>query len=1244
MKKFASNKKYFQLSIFKSLYLTKALRLILSFLITFQTIFIHPVFAQANLTQVQQNQLKDLEINNTQSKLKSLYKIGSLLNSNPIIEQIINSKEIDPSLGFREQDLDQNPFFMRSQRWDSQNSTSESKSNSIVDVIDSQHIRVYSSILSLPAILKINHIGLDYIYLTANKSLFTSKEISQESGGLFLINKVDLIRAQRQKSPIAIMHLPLPGNNWATEDSVQVKENQLLGTVNISNSQDLIPFEFKDLKVLIEVQKTNLLLAQTLNLTSQKNTKSLSKNNQSTVTNLPDLEHFFVLPPKGSTAGFGLVFTGQNLEAKTNIFQIISQQSENNLIEKLKYFGLRKVISVVNQYMGSQQGVAHAVDWNQLNQVEITSPAVAKLVYVSSIIGVLFVSSVVLKYTVLRTRISEIEAYQKQMKDKLKSEVQFQTAKTIADSNTFLQQVLSKASTLRSYTKEQYRNFIEKNPRIQSNIDQMATMTQAQLNALKKDVDILAHLLTMSATISSYSVATAIEFFGDRFAKGLFAADNMMIRKILNFTVYYSRANASRVPVNTKTLWLGAVVMGTVDTYIVSVQINTVVPWMSSHLKSITPDFIDRRIENAFEVPSEAQAQLARESILSNGVAWGRTGASQYASEAKYQYYAAIEREVKDLLQKQGIDPDKPENKSMLDNLIDVKLNLQLKKLGLPDTNEYIVGIDTMFDRMFALLGYRLPKAQHREGQFYYLEARPGLAISTLNNALTLAYRLDSEGSLINGQETRQILQDTLRSFSLLRSTTKALAESVIKLNNPLIGMKQAYQQTIEFRQSILMLSHNGAIDFNAQELIPDSWKKQGFSIEAMNNAAYLFRLSLVGTLNDDQFLLHLSASQLNEIRQKQGLNVNLKKDSLENVLTAIDSEYKKQNQERDELKANSYELILDRYQQKVHNSAIQFANEVLINKQIELNQPLISKEAQKIYFKAYTEQAANEINLYVDEKTDQRLIAYSDTQAAQILESALEHDQKLIKYLSKLDQKSQLAVLGFYYANSWFVSYKTATGSLGMVSATSPDQPGRFQKIRRTEFVRNSQFLTRSLRVVEALYNNEAYLIDQTERKNATKALRSDFISSLERTIRIAPLYLTTSYLYNSAVWNVSVPYGSYVVGLLFVFSIIVPSQILNRIFVMQGIEPMGGTLKKIGFGLIYATVTFFPMFPESLFGPDIAKALDKAGEKIVLMAKAEKSDQRKTEMKAEKVIAIPGTAYQIRLENKCRSVFMSN
>ena len=200
---YVKNKLYSKLKKVK-----QSIRLIITYVISLQLIFANISFAQSNTDKKYSGKANQLNISNTQEKIKSLYSINSAFNANPLVEQIMNSEEIDPSLGLQKKDLDTNPFFMRSQKW-YKTTPSTKNTKTTFQIMSQNHIRIDDAVLSLPLDLTIAQVGLNAIYLTAKESVFKGKDLTQNSGGIFYINKMDLLKAKVNFNPVAIMFLPL---------------------------------------------------------------------------------------------------------------------------------------------------------------------------------------------------------------------------------------------------------------------------------------------------------------------------------------------------------------------------------------------------------------------------------------------------------------------------------------------------------------------------------------------------------------------------------------------------------------------------------------------------------------------------------------------------------------------------------------------------------------------------------------------------------------------------------------------------------------------------------------------------------------------------------------------------------------------------------------------------------------------------------------------------------------------------
>ncbi len=297
----------------------------------------------------------------------------------PIVEVLTDMPEIPFTMGLKAGDpaLDSDPFFLRSQSWSQAEITTEpgdadqdhiafrQKGNSL-DIA----LKGTSRVFRLQAPLRPLSTDDQWIYLAAqSEDLFQAKSPDEPAGeGIFLISITELFAAKKAQDRVPVFFFPLPGGNWT--GNVDVDTVGFTDTVMMTDAEgDTLPISESDIEKVVFAEKINLLLS----LGSAARSKALVAD-----------DTLATLPLPGSTAGFGMLFTGLNLKhPELNLFTGPSLTSMLPFIDKAFAF-----------VFGA---TAYAEDSPDQKLVK-------NLIRVGAIVGLSLIAAVVLRYTVYRER------------------------------------------------------------------------------------------------------------------------------------------------------------------------------------------------------------------------------------------------------------------------------------------------------------------------------------------------------------------------------------------------------------------------------------------------------------------------------------------------------------------------------------------------------------------------------------------------------------------------------------------------------------------------------------------------------------------------------------------------------------------------------------------------------------------------------------------------------------------------
>lgn len=834
-------------------------------------------------------------------------------------------------------------------------------------------------------------------------------------------------------------------------------------------------------------------------------------------------------PAPGMTAAFGLFFTGIDLQIPAK-----SMWTDKNEVGSSRWYS--EVARKFSKWMPLLVRPASAFT--------LPDELVARLVFVGSVLTGMLATSVVIKYAHpgVRKKLKELRADQAPTKNPLK----------------------------------------------------------IARREIKETFDVFAAVTTTAAQIASVTFANSLEIFLDKFAPSFAAADHSLIRRFLKNTYYFSRDSVRKIPVNSKTFMLGAVVMGSVDTAMVAVQYQVAVPWIAQTLSPHVGEDMQNRIDKTFDPTNPETKKIALQDTIRNGIAYLQVGASSYSAESRAQEIDNVTKEIENEMKARGQDPADPKLQSEKNRKIEEKINIRLKQKGLPDANNFLFDMSTIFSKVPKALGYQAPE-EMQAGQSYLLETRFGLSKNALEKAIEVATQWVKTDSSQTSRDALALLEETLRSMSFVKGALKGKA-----------GIAEARKA----RQQLTILSYEGPVDY-VLEHIPETWTKK-YSTQSAQAAGLMFRQALYSYLSkegDDLLFASRKNSENFGEKAKEIALEAMKKDIPGLDLTKLTSEQQFEFKLRTQVEINNLARAqatkdkaekysppkLSWYARRQVNRAQKEAD-LKMEKYLETaeganaNEELLFSKKQTFFRDAL----AKQVGLYIEDREVAaaqgredyvKMLDSVESKAAEQTESEFKQDPNLARYIEKATEAEKAKLKMFNFANNFFAKYKEATTESEMVKPTDPAQPGRFQRLRQTEIVRNSPFLTRTLRTLESFGDDQAMKLGIGDTLLRNIPLASDMMHSHKRMLKTILPMLTVSYMWNFFVWQVHIPFSAWALfAMTAAATISAPSQWLNRMFRMNGLKAMDGVLSKIAYGLPYAWVTFAGMFPIMLFSGDVS------------------------------------------------------
>lgn len=676
--------------------------------------------------------------------------------------------------------------------------------------------------------------------------------------------------------------------------------------------------------------------------------------------------------------------------------------------------------------------------------------------------------------------------------------------------------------------------------------------------------------------------ADIIEFFADRSSRFLPTAEGGRVRRFLEDTVLFARSTWERLPVNMWTFIQGAIILGGTDSFFVGLQLYAFFPWFSEMLaKNIHVEYLSARLETAFK--GEHSSSYVGNEMVRNLSSYLTRGAATLSQEVQEQFKVKIELEVRESMQRDGLDPDLNENQSIKRARIEAGLERELQRLGFPSKDEFVYDAMSVRDLGLGLLGYKVPQyalGGDRKAEQFASTERPGLVIPSVNNAIK---KLSAQG----GPEVAEaigLLKGTRMRMSyfsqLITGPIKILISSEALLIN---GLREA-------RQEMMALTYDGNAAI-PEELLPPSWRHS--SVAAQRLAAKAFR---------DAFT-HLAEGP----KKTYEIYVPDRKD------------------------------FFARYQER---KATTIANErFFAEKGYILNPATVGENDKQVWVNHYKQAMNSILGLRPDYMGNEALEARVKTQSENIATDFLAKEE-VKKYLSILSPSERLNFQASVHSSSFADTYIRAVKIEEGLSPESPGQPGRLQQFRqanknKSEAIiakakaRGDQhmmylglspekrqemgrmlpdiessmttwtlqqmkigftqslggFLNRTARMIESLVPNDQY---RTGLKGAADRNIPLFYDARLANIRVLKRFVTTMipiYWSNRFLYGIDLPPALWAMGVLTNWTIGAPAQYMNRFFAAEGWKPMGSIAMMLIFGTVYTWTTPWGEIPAMMF-----------------------------------------------------------
>lgn len=1108
--------------------------------------------------------------------------------------------------------LDQDPFFMQSQSWE-KSSFEDCEEDSVCFSKDKDSLVLGG--LTGQKSLRLNQVLTpvleteEWIILTADTDqIFRQKNPkSAEPGeGFFFIRKSEFAANAQSDYPVPVFFFPMPDPGW-TGAMPAALELELEQQVVLHDKNGVaLPIEKRDITVLENSQRNNLVLAQTWSFLEGK----VQPNG-------------VALPKPGSTVAFGLILSGVLPEVSKRAASLIDTKRFEQIVRQLSPLpeaharelapsllkrirdGVRsrvqnfdteywkKWIFPTIAYGGTGLYASHLyskypIDWSSM----ITADMPSRLATIGMLLGGVLASSVLMKYTIHKTKIDKM--YPR------------------AENESWLQMV---------------------------HREHKGILTEISVG------------LYFSMSAIGQGLRHTLEFFKDHFMPS-----NHLLHKAWDATMGFQMKQNSRLAINWKTFYLGAIIFGMADTLLVGVD-----------LLIFTPAFID--MFNFQVATGAATAAFVSAELLRNFLGYIQGGAHAYSADMKQIHMLSAEKEAHRILRKSGQNPEAKKNSDKVQELAEQELDKRFRSMGLPSREEFLYDPVSVIEDLGAKTGYSIPEESMKQiisqsgeriskdglsddqiknfkSRFVLSKRRWGLVGPSLDKALKTAREFQAQNNSVVGAQTIKLLEWAVAD----RSSVKAIAgrtwdtiasqhgwqglkdsiaaelkdwtgknKKVLDNNiEDLLGLSYAAlkgslkylaldstQKVRDIRQVIYMASTVGTLA-PLKDFLPASWIEKAGSEEAALLAAELIHRAFFSYYEEQKDLINPSAN----LEAKYGAAAEQAVTKLAERFPELNDPFarkvrhaqivyrlklKEQRKQAIENFAEKEEKGLAKWQWNAARKAGQqfidkYASDEINEEWLNIG-GLYSKLMDKDssfdeaewarpyrYRLAVARAYAKKVGITVNGESSEFVRAVT-AKAATDMEGELSSLQE-VTYMKKLSPEDR----DFYQAKVF--SRHFVTNYVGMsvhtdafLKAASPEFPGRAQAIRRRLVsVPGGKIITKALiNPIESLFRNEetSYQPGFWSFIDRNLPVIPDAYHNLLRSSRNLPYSLTLGYLTSYYIWQIHMPYSIWAVFASLGFVGISLIEMNNRLQRLWDSKPMGDVPSKLTYSFIHSRLT---------------------------------------------------------------------
>ncbi len=1107
--------------------------------------------------------------------------------------------------------LDSDPFFMRTQNWET-----NAESNSCGQHLcfsKNQRGELLLSALGGEKALRLKRPLTpileteSYVILSADSdAIFRQKAKEANPGeGLFFISKRSLVDGAQKRQPVPVFFFPLPDDGWTGKQPGAFDFIAADQIVVHDKRGFALPIEKSDFAYLEKIQRDNLVIAQMFSFMEGKvDARGVA------------------LPKANSTLLFGSILSGQTPDlgggrqavldgllkfqnymrdaGRLILPEANAKDEEAEALElmraqiqtRTKTQDLpywRKWVAPTIAYGGTAAAAAAIYVGHPIDwSTLITADMPQRIATVGKILGAVGLASVLMRYTVHKTKLD--------------------TKYKISANDSWLEWVNKHHKAM---------------------------------------LDELTHGLYFSVASIPQGIRHVLEFFKDHFMPS-----NKMVHKAWDATMGWQMRQNSRLAMNWKTFYLGALVFGMADSVLVGVHLLLFTPFLMDHF--------------GIGVASGAvTAAYASSEVLRNFLGYLQGGAHSYSAEVKFIHMQSAEKEAKRQLELQGIDPNSSRSADLIQKIAENEVEKRFKTVGLPGQDEFLYDPISALEKASNVLGYSVDKGSLtpeqtktvESQQFVLAKRRWGLVQPALRKALQTAKDAQKNAPSKTGLQTIALLEYALKDRSLTKSVagrawdtlgskwaadgfkdsvnhsmTEYLAEgkSATWLGSLRAATRGAFRylaldSTKEVRdiREVLYLMSTSGNPRDLEGMLPDSWRAKAGSEEAALLGAELFHRAFFAYYEGQPELITPTAeldgrygARARKILARLSSKQTILSDSFVYQIRYWQTLYrlKAKDQERNDLltyKPKALKGLAAMQWARAKARAIKIFNEDPIDEQVAREwqtmaeryqedsgvQVDTTKWAHSYRFKTLmAQQFAKVVGLSVNNVENSEFVKRVVIKAAAETESqlGLEKEQTYISRIQPDEREFHEAQVFTQNFINAYVSMSVATDEM---SAGSPEYPGRFQAVRRALVdVPGGKIASKAVRFFEAMFRNEetAYKPGFWSFLDRSLPFVPDMAHNFFRSLRTLPYVLSFSWLTSYYIWQIHIPFSLWAVFAVMGFWGAGLIEFNNRVQRNLDKKPMGDVPSKLFYSFVHSTLTNPEVMVLQAYADPIAKGFD--------------------------------------------------